>query len=228
VFGGQATLSDTFVSPDVPYFGELDRAITKYPYDPRRSEQLMNDAGFRKASDGFFADASGQRFNPLFWEESGSQNEHELNIFIDTWRRAGFDMQTFVLPAVQLNDAQLRATYPAMYTTQGGGATEDRLDTFSTLTIPTPANRFQGNNRGGWVNEGYDRLWQQFLTTLDRSQRNQQLIQMLKVVSDEVPAIPIYFNFAPTAYLSTLSGPKLGARIPDAMISWDIYNWEWK
>jgi ABC-type transport system substrate-binding protein len=41
VFDGQATIADTFVSPDMPYFAELDRALTKYPFDPRRAEQLM-------------------------------------------------------------------------------------------------------------------------------------------------------------------------------------------
>ncbi len=228
VFEGQGTISDTFVSPDVPYFSEIDRTITKYPYDPRRSEQLMNESGFTKDRDGLFASASGERFSPIFWDESGSQNEKELNVFIDTWRRAGFDMQAFVLPAVQLRDAQLRATFPAMYTTQGGASTEDRLDVFVTSTIPTPANRFQGNNRGGWANPEYDRLWDAFNRTLDRVEQNRQLIQMLKLASDEMPAIPIYFNFAPTAYLATLKGPTMGARIPDARIHWDLYNWDWQ
>lgn len=33
---------------------------SKYPYDPRRTEQLMQDAGFMKDRDGFFADAGGR------------------------------------------------------------------------------------------------------------------------------------------------------------------------
>lgn len=148
VFDGQATLADTFVAPDVRYFADLDRGITKYPFDPRRSEQLMAEAGLTKDRDGFYASGSGERFNPVFWEESGSQNEKELNVFTDTWRRAGFDMQTFVLNAVQFADGQLRASYPAMYTTQGGGSTEDRLNVFASPQIPSAANRFQGNNRG--------------------------------------------------------------------------------
>jgi peptide/nickel transport system substrate-binding protein len=115
-----------------------------------------------------------------------------------------------------------------MYTTQGGGATEDRLDFLSSAAIPTQANRFQGNNRGGWSNPEYDRLWEAFNATLDRAERNRQVIQMLKLVSEEVPAIPIYFNFAPTAHLSTLTGPQQGARVPDPLVSWNIHEWAWK
>lgn len=228
VFDGQAVLADTFVNPDVPYYAEVDRAINKYPYDVRRSEQLMADTGFPKARSGFFEDGAGRPFRFLFWEESGSQNEKELNVLVDTWRRAGFDVQTFVLPAVQLRDAQLRATFPALYTTQGGGSTDDRLDTFSTSTIPTPANRFSGNNRGGWANADYDRLWEGFTVTLDRGERDRQVVGMLKMLSEEVPSIPIYFNFAPTAHLAMLRGPQLGARIPDAHLGWNIHEWEWR
>ena len=64
--------------------------------------------------------------------------------------------------------------------------------------------------------------------TLDRNEQNQQVVQMLKIASEEVPAIPVYFNFAPTAYLSSLKGPTMGARVPDARVYWDMYNWDWQ
>ena len=114
-----------------------------------------------------------------------------------------------------------------MYTTQGGASTEDRLSVFATSEIPGPNNRFQGNNYGAWRNEEFDSLWDRFNGTLDRSERNRQLVQMLRLVSDQVPAIPIYFNMAPTAYLSTLKGPTFGARVPDPRIYWNIHEWDW-
>jgi peptide/nickel transport system substrate-binding protein len=227
VFDGQAVLTDTFVSPDLPFFSDINAAIAKYPFDPRRSEQLMGEAGFTKDRDGFYASASGERFSPLFWEETGVQNEKELGIIVDTWRRAGFDMQTWVLPAAQFRDGQLRASFPAMYTTQGGGSTIPRLEFMTTTTIPSAANRWGGNNRGGWSNAEYDRLWGQVNQTLDTTERNRQVVEMLRILSEEVPAMPIYFNFAPTAYLSSLTGPTLRARIPDPVISWNIHEWTW-
>ena len=128
IFDGQAIVIDTFLSPDVAYYADLDRALGKYPYDPRRSEQLMTEAGFRRDQSGFFVGASGDRFSPVFWDEEGSQYEKEMSILVDSWRRAGFDMQSFTLRAVQLRDPEFRASFPSMNTTQGGGTTEDRLD----------------------------------------------------------------------------------------------------
>ncbi len=226
VFDGQTIVSDTFLHPDVPYFADIERVIRHYPYDPRESERLMAEAGFTRGGDGMFA-SGGEHFAPLFWEESGSQNDKELGIFVAVWRQAGFDMQTFVLNAAQLRDGQLRATFPAMYTTQGGGATEDRLDTFASSTIPRPTNRFQGNNRGGYTNPEYDRLWDAFTKTLDRAERDRQVTEMMRILSEDVPAIPIYFNMAPWAYLSSIKGPELGARIPDPNVAWNIHEWSW-
>jgi peptide/nickel transport system substrate-binding protein len=226
VFDDQTTTSDTFLHPDVPYFQDIQRVITRYPYDPRESERLMAEAGYTKGADSVFA-SGGERFAPVFWEESGSQNDKELGIFVAVWRQAGFDMQTFVLNAAQLRDGQLRTTYPAMYTTQGGAATEDRLDTFASTTIPRQTNRFQGNNRGAYTNPEYDRLWDSFTKTLDRQERNAQVVQMMRILSEDVPAIPIYFNMAPWAHLSILKGPEMGARVPDPNVAWNIHEWSW-
>ncbi len=226
VFDSQTTVSDTFLHPDVPFFGDIERVITRYPYDPRESDRSMAEAGYSKGGDGIYA-SGGERFSPVFWEESGSQNDKELGIFVVVWRQAGFDMQTFVLNAAQFRDGQLRATFPAMYTTQGGAATEDRLDTFASSTIPRQTNRFQGNNRGSYTNAEYDRLWDSFTKTLDRAERNRQVTDMMRILSEDVPAIPIYFNMAPWAHLASVKGPEMGARVPDPNVAWNIHEWYW-
>ena len=37
--------ADTIPPPTIPYYSALERVIEKYPYDPRRTEQLMAEAG---------------------------------------------------------------------------------------------------------------------------------------------------------------------------------------
>src|SRR5206468_8563451 len=54
VLEGRGAVVDHLISPLVDYYAEIDRAAVKHPYDPRRSEQLMNEAGFTKGSDGRF------------------------------------------------------------------------------------------------------------------------------------------------------------------------------
>ena len=50
LFEGEGIIGHTFISPEQSNYGEIDRAITKYPLDFRRAEQMMVEAGFRARS----------------------------------------------------------------------------------------------------------------------------------------------------------------------------------
>jgi len=89
--------------------------------------------------------------------------------------------------------------------------------------VPTPENRYTGTNRGSWVNAEYDRLQAAFRVTLDRSQRKTQLAQMAKVVSEEVPSIPLYYRAKVVARVPQLQGVILGDRVKHY---WNVHLWE--
>ncbi len=75
LFESQVPVPHTFVPREAPYYAEVDRVITKYPYDPRRTEQLMGEAGLTKDREGFFASASGERLQPALWNSAGAERE---------------------------------------------------------------------------------------------------------------------------------------------------------
>jgi peptide/nickel transport system substrate-binding protein len=222
-FEGQAPIDHSFVSPTARYFAELDRTVMKYPYDPRRTEQLLNEAGFTKDREGFFADAGGARFRPELWTEQNPLWEKELALMIDLFVRSGIDVQPYVLPNRLVRDNEARATIPGIYTVSTT-ADERRLEIFTSRQIGSPANRWGGGNRGGWSNADVDRLWDAFLTTLDRSERDRQIMQITRLVSEQVPAIPLYFNPGVIAHLAVVRGPT--NETPETLAAWNIHEWE--
>ncbi len=224
LFEGDGIPAHTIVSPQAPYYADIDRAIVKYAYDPRRTEQLMNEAGFTKDAGGMFASASGERFQPPIWVTSGPLFERQLQIMVDTWRRAGIDAQPYVIPVAETRDNSTRVLFPGLLS--HGISTNERqaLETLSSAQIPTAANRWRGANRPGWTNAEYDRLWEAFNTTLERPQRNQQIVGMMQVVADELPYIPLFYNLSVFAWLSTLKGPTNGT--PETLPYWNIHEWE--
>ncbi len=222
IYEGEGINSDSVIPPTVDYYAQVDRATNKYPYDPRRSEQLMNDAGYTKASDGFFVGSEG-RFSPELKVIQNAQNESEQAIMASVWRRAGFDIQEAVLPSAQAQDSQVRALFVAMFTT-GGPLGENSLPNLGTAGTPRPENRWNGTNRGSWSNAEYDRLVDQFNTTLDRSERIRQIAEMVRIFSDELPALAINFNPGITAHVSALRGPQVTS--PDSSPTWNVHEWE--
>jgi peptide/nickel transport system substrate-binding protein len=223
IYEGEGINSDTVIPPTVDYYQQVDRAVVKYPFDPRRSEQLMADAGFSKGSDGYFASPSEGRFSPELKIIQNAQNEAEQSIMAATWRQVGFDIQQAVLPAAQAQDGQTRATFQAMFTT-GGPLGESALQNLGSLGIPRPENRWNGTNRSSWTNAEYDRLVEAYNTTLQRTDRIQQIARMVAIFSDELPALAINFNPGITAHTAALTGPQPSA--PESSPTWDVHLWE--
>ncbi|MPZ12863.1 MAG: hypothetical protein GEU73_00280 [Chloroflexi bacterium] len=225
LFDGAGVMTANLIRHSVPYFSDIERAVTTYNYDPLRSEQLLNEAGSVKGADGMLVNAAGERFGLQLMNQAGAQPERETAIMVDTWRRAGVDAEAYIVPVARSRDAEERATFPGVQNATGQGVWEDRMQFLRTADIGTAQNRWQGGNRGGWSHPEYDRLWETFTVTLDRAERNTQVVRMEALISEELPVIPLFFNFAATAYLNVLRGPDPGT-LNDTLITFNIHEWE--
>lgn len=86
--------------------------------------------------------------------------------------------------------------------------------------------RWLGRNRGGWSHPTFDRLWDAFNSTLDRAERIQQIAQMEKIISEQVPTVPHYYTPRMLVHVPTLRGP-VGRSAPDAMELVHVQAWDW-
>jgi peptide/nickel transport system substrate-binding protein len=227
LYNGKGSSADTSLSRAEPYYAELDRVIAKYPFDARRTEQYMNEAGFTKDRDGLFADARGERFRPDYQVLVSVDYERVQLVVADSWRNAGIDVQTNVLPHELVRDDQARQIFTGM-SMPGSGAVNERsqLPYLASTSIGRPSNRWKGSNRGGWSNPEYDRLLDAYNATLARPERTQQVIQMMKILSEEIPAFPLYYNIYVLAAVANLQGPDSG--VPDKSDYWNVHLWELK
>jgi peptide/nickel transport system substrate-binding protein len=223
IYEGEGINSDSVIPPTADYHPIVDRAVVKYPYDPRRSEQLMAEAGFTKAGDGFFTSPTDGQFSFELKVIQNAQNESEQAIMASVWRRVGFDVREAVLPAAQAQDGQVRAMFQALFTT-GGNLGEGALQNLGTAGTPRVENRWNGTNRSSWSNAEFDRLVDAYNTTLDRNMQIQQIARMAAIFSDELPAIAINFNPGITAHVAALTGPQVVA--PDTQPTWNVHEWE--
>lgn len=223
--GGKGIVTSTLTSPRVDFYSEIERVITKYPYDPRRTQQLMEEAGFAKGQDGFFAGRDGSPFRIGVWSSSGTKNEQENAVIADTLRKAGIDASRNVFSAAQLADAQARTLIPGLSTR--GQATKP-LEAYSSTQIPRPENRWTGDNRAGWASADYDRAFDVFTRSLDRAERNRQIAEMERLFTEALPAVPHWFNPSVTAHVGNLAGP-VARQTPDSPTAiFHIHKWEWR
>jgi len=227
VFEGQGLMADTRIQPNVDYFPQVDRATVKYPFDLRRSEQLMTEAGYTKGPDGIYVSPSGLRFSGVDWIAASPQSELMQAIMLDTWKRAGFEITPHFLSTVEQRDAQIRAERPALYTGDGGS-----IETLGSESIPRPENRWTGSNRGSYSSPEMDRLLASWRAELDRGTRNGLMVQVSRLYSEDLPSIPINYILACIAHTRGLRGPTSGPSAPGlnsgAASVLDIHLFEWR
>jgi peptide/nickel transport system substrate-binding protein len=224
IWAGELRVLDTIFEQTTDYYPEIDRAITKYPYDPRQSERLMNEAGFTKGADGYFASPTEGK---LTFTIMSPNVRREPPVLAANWRQAGFDMQELPLPAVEEREPQTRATYQSLYV-QASGLTEiQQMARYRGSEVMTAERSWRGENVTGWRSAAYDLLVEAFTVTLDPKERIQQRVQIAKLFSEEVPAIMLTQNPNLYAHLSTVKNitPAPPYRTT-GRITWNIDKWE--
>jgi peptide/nickel transport system substrate-binding protein len=211
-----------FISPRISYFPSVEQAVAKYPFDPRATERLMTEAGFSKGGDGYFGNPATGTLHFDLSTLAGPYRDAELATLASGWRDAGLEFkESFLLPALAANN-QARATFPGLfsYSTTNG---EYALASFTTSRIGTPENRWIGPNRPGWSNEEFDRLSAAFATTIAPTDRVRMITQMAKLMSEELPTIPLMFELAAYGHVAALRGPNVDA--DEAVIGWNVQEW---
>jgi len=223
--GGVGSPADTMLLPLVDYFDDVRREAASYPYDVRRSEERMRAAGWIRGANGMFVGPGGSGFPLEIAVAAGGRNANEVAIVADNLRRVGFDTSIRVIPREQITDRQMRATLPGILNASYQRAHTPPTEQLRAAQIPGPENRWQGSNQTGWSDPEFERLAQGYETSLDRAQRNQFAVAMLKLIGDELPVIPLYYSLSFMAYSARLQGPVTS--VSDDMLHWNLPQWSW-
>ncbi len=221
ITAGKGLLRDVYTHPHADYYETVLRAVpVRYRYDARRAQQLLEEAGFGRGADGTWLTPRGDRFTLEQWYIGGASNERESNILVAGWRRFGIEA-TSHLWGVQRTSAEERSKTSGIF----GGS--HNVDDFHSRDIARPETRWTGSNRYGFANREYDRLVEAWEATLDRTERIQHLAQMERIVMEELPAIPLYYNPRVIAFAAGLKGVA-SKLVDDGGIERKLWQWEWQ
>jgi peptide/nickel transport system substrate-binding protein len=224
LFEGEGIMSEVpFVPNTVSYYPQVDAVVTKYPFDASRAQAQMAEAGYTRGADGVWASPTTGRLSFQLTTTTSTQNERELAILGAGWRQVGFDVSEVLVPIAAAQSGLARSNFPGI-SAVSFPLGEDILAAASTAGKSAPENNWTGRNRSGWTNAEFDRFANAFTTTMDQQQRIQAVVQMARIYTQELPAIPMYFTPSPAAFVSALTGPAVTA--PGTDITWNIQDWE--
>lgn len=175
-----------------PEFPEIKPHITEYPYDVRRSAQLLEEMGYSRSGD-FYHDAAGRELSIDFLGTQGGAEEQGILFMADSWQRAGVKTPTRILRSGAI-DAEMRATRPAFTISSGTFLMSQprRLEWLHSRLIPTAADRWRNQNRTRYSHPELDALVDRFFVSLPRQERLDIFKQVARHFTENVVMIIAY------------------------------------
>src|SRR5205823_2556825 len=189
---------------------EIEPSIVRYEYDPRRAAQMVEALGYSKGSDGFFADAAGQRLVvPVQTTIRSEINPKMLLAVADYWKQIGVDVDPFFVPIQRISDRELRTTFPGFEVLGAGdiGISPENVRRYHSTSTPLPENRYTvtGNNPR-YRNAELDSLIDRYVTTIPRPERLRLLAQIVHHLSDQIPSMGLFYVVDSTIFSKRLAG----------------------
>lgn len=217
---GLAPPADAYVAPADPVFADVDRAITKYPYDPNRAAALFAELGWRRAgASGSLTSAVSQLLEVDVW----AGQEQEAAIIADYWKSAGVASTPFRVPSARRNDHEFNNHFPGTHV-GGNTISQEELHVVSSK-LPRAELSWLGSNRGSFVDPEVDRLHHIIRTSFSESERGQATVAVHKRISELVAFAPLFYIVELVIAKHRVKGPS-GTAGPQTGITWNLWEWE--
>lgn len=214
--------AEVFVLQTDPLYPEVDRAITKYPFDPNRAAALLAEAGWaRPQPGGLLTNSAGQTLDIEVM--SGVVQEQTTTIIADHWKQVGINSSVFILPVARERDREFRASFTATQL-NGRGISLDNFH-FPSANLPTPESGYVGLNRGSFRDVEIDRLHGLARSSFDPAVVRQSTVALHQRMSELAGYIPLhhFVNFIIAKH--RVKGP-VGNYGPQSGITWNVHEWE--
>jgi peptide/nickel transport system substrate-binding protein len=219
---GHAPVAHAWLEITSPYYKDVESSIVKYEYNARQATQAIEGLGYARGADGLFADPSGRRLSVQIMTNVGDDVKEKMVFTIaDYWQRAGVGAETVMTPRQLASNREYRATYPGFDVVRQPFEPERLLSS----EAPLPENRFVGKNRTRYSNPEMDVLIEKFVTTVPRAERVQTLGQMLRLMTEDVAALGIFYAPEPMLISNRLVDVH-AAKSTEADETWNAHLWD--
>ncbi|HEX5164097.1 MAG TPA: ABC transporter substrate-binding protein, partial [Thermomicrobiales bacterium] len=161
----------------------------KYPYDPDKAKQLLDDAGWVEGSDGI-REKDGQRLAFTMYTNAGNQvREQYLTVLQEYWSAIGVEMTPQLEPFPALVERITETfDFEAYLIGFSWGVAPDQ-----TTMWACDSAHGNGFNTVAYCNEEVDKLLQEGLVETDREKRIEIYTQMQNIIMEDLPHVILDF-----------------------------------
>jgi peptide/nickel transport system substrate-binding protein len=217
--GGLVPPAHVILNPNDPVYPEIQGAIVRYDYDPRRTGQVVESLGYTKAADGFYREATGDKLEIELRTSATRDVSNKAVLAIgDFWQRAGISTTVSITPPALARDAEYRVSFPGFELAQNPN-TVMGLDGYGP--DPTGAVR---KGRNSYRNAEFDGLVARLFVTVNVPERIPILRQIVGHMTGNATVMGIFYGADPFLIGRRLSYVAPGNQ--EARMAWNAHQWD--
>jgi peptide/nickel transport system substrate-binding protein len=222
---GFAQVADSIIAPNQPEYRSVESSIARFPYDPRRSAQLIEGMGFVKAGDGFYRDPAGQRPVVEIRTTTNDANQKSTFAIADFFQRVGIGAEPVVIPVARLQDREYRVLYTGLELVNQPHGPDGFEDLMYSPAAPLPERGYRApnsnKNRGSYINPEYDALMDRYKMTIPMADRMRVMAQLIQQQTDLQLVMGIFYTVDAIMMGNRVDGVQPGS-------SWNAQAWDTK
>jgi peptide/nickel transport system substrate-binding protein len=211
LFDGKQQVAVHNVSPKDSWFTRDPKDIVLYPYSKREAGKLLDEAGWKMGADGYRA-KDGKKLSLVFMTTAGNKVRELVQVYMQNqYKQLGVEIITKNEPArVFFGETMRKRNYGAMAMFAWVSNPENSpKSVLHTASIPTEKNGWSGQNFMNWSNKNADKLMDDMELEFDPNKRTKMARQILKLYTEEVPVLPLYYRSDTTVIPKNLKNYKV-------------------
>ena len=171
----------------MPVFDYYDPTVPVIPYDPEAAGKLLDAAGYAKGSDGVRA-KGGEKLVFSFVVQAGrADDELAQQVIIAQLKAIGIEATADNKTGVAFREARYKGGYDLLYS---------RWITSADPVYSVFWGTGGANNGQSYSNPKLDAVFAQFEKTLDPAVRKEAAAEFQKILTEDLPSIPLTTNVA--------------------------------
>ncbi len=206
LFQGKQPVAHSSINP-LDWMAAPD--LLKYAFDPAKSRQMLDAAGWKVGADLIRRNAAGEQLSFALMTTAGNRSRELVQQVLQSqWKQVGANVQIKNEPARVFFGTTVRERKfdgIAMFAWISAPESVPRTTLFSTM-IPTKENNFAGQNITGFKHPEMDKLIEAIEVELDREKRRALWHKLQQLYAEELPALPLFFRAEPYVFPKWLEG----------------------
>jgi peptide/nickel transport system substrate-binding protein len=186
----------------------FDPSMPHVTYDPGQANQLLERAGWSRASVGGIRTRNGQALSLKYWSTPASFRPALMSMVREQLAQVGIELKIEVIPSSTLFDTSDSA--PQALVSRQFDIVEfawvssydpgfDAVWNMHSSSVPSRSNGFQGGNYGAYKNPRNDQLLSQLQNSMDPAFRRIALLEAQGIWQSDLPVLPLLLRPVTTA-----------------------------